>query len=106
MVWVGSSSANTVSFTAFKRGLFFQGFHHGGRANAKHSCGVSDATPIDCHLADLLLHLQTVGGIAVILDKRAALTVKIPAAIPLFASGSRAVLNYVNSVTIGTMNWL
>lgn len=57
IVWVGSSAANTASFTALNRRLFFKRFHHSGRANAEYSCGVSDATAIDCHLTNLVLHL-------------------------------------------------
>jgi hypothetical protein len=39
---------------------------------------------MDGHLADLLLHLRPVSGIAVLLNKGAALTLRVLAAIPLF----------------------
>jgi hypothetical protein len=53
-----------------------------------------------------LLHVRSVGSISVISNKRIPFTRGILAAIALFACGRFAMLNYIDFVTLGTMNWL
>ncbi len=106
IVCLGSSSANTASFTAFNPGLFFEGFHHSCRANSQHPCGISDATPVHRHLTDLLLHLGRIGSVAVGSDKGAPRAVQILAPIALFSGCGCAMSNHVDPITIWAMNWL
>jgi hypothetical protein len=106
MVCVGSIAAHTASLTDFNPGLFFEGFHHGRRANPQHPCRISDATPVDRHLTDLLPHLGRRGSVTVCSDEGAPRAVQMLASVALLSGCGCAVSYHVDAITIWTRNWL
>ena len=65
---------------------FFKVLDHGRGTDLQHTGGISDATAIECHLYDLLLHFQQIASIAIISNKWAARTLQVSTFVALPAT--------------------
>ena len=83
---------------------FFQRVNHRGGANSQHSCCVPNATAIERHIADLLLHCLQSSPIAKMQDKRSSFTGWVPTTIALFSTSSATMFDDICAVTIRATN--
>src|SRR5262249_31094762 len=86
---------------------FFEFFNYCGRTDVQHACGITNATGIQSHIDNLLLHLRGWSRVGILQEKRPpASQATLPASIPLLAFSGHAMANNICPVTVGTMQHL
>jgi hypothetical protein len=63
---------------------FFELFNHRGRADFQHTGRIPDATDINRHIRNLLLHSRPISPVGILLKVGTASTVDIPTFVSLF----------------------
>jgi len=73
----------------------------------QHACGITNATGIQSHIDNLLLHLRGWSRVGILQEKRPpASQATLPASIPLLAFSGHAMAYNICPVTVGTMQHL
>ena len=93
--------SNSGRLTLSSWRCFFEFLNHGCGADLQDPSGISNATPVDGHIHDLLFHLGQVSPVAVVQDKGGARTLGVTAAIALFAFSTLTIFDPIGGVTAG-----
>jgi len=82
---------------------FFAFCHNGVRTNVQHAGGVANATGIQGHIDNLLLHRRRLSWVARVQEKGAPGTVLLAAAVALLTLTRLGMADDIDPVTVGTM---